>query len=221
MSQEKETELVSLLDSEKKNQENEGNRNEKCDSHHNYIQIAKGSLAAVVWALLDAVSKICVQALQGKVPDLQLNTMRLAASVCFLTLFFVINLKCPKFEMKDFRAVITYCLNGNVNTLALYVPVVYIPLVTFEAFHIASNILSSFVIFGIILWNKSEWNQVSLGKSSSDSQHRNNGQDSYMGCPVLFSKNHDFYIFITWAYCIAIVHLYTSDLIHHHKPCNA
>ncbi len=26
-----------------------------------------------------------------------------------------------------------------------------------------------------------------------------------------FSKNHDFYIFITWGYCIAIGHLYTSE----------
>ncbi len=32
-----------------------------------------------------------------------------------------------------------------------------------------------------------------------------------MGCPRLFSKNHDFYIFITWGYCIAIRHLYTSE----------
>ncbi len=28
-----------------------------------------------------------------------------------------------------------------------------------------------------------------------------------MGCPRLFSKNHDFYVFITWGYCIAIGHL--------------
>ena len=27
---------------------------------------------------------------------------------------------------------------------------------------------------------------------------KNRGQDSYMGCPRLFYKNHDFYIFITW-----------------------
>ena len=40
---------------------------------------------------------------------------------------------------------------------------------------------------------------------------KNKGQDSNMGCPRLFSKNHNFYIFITWGYCIAIGHLYTSE----------
>ena len=40
---------------------------------------------------------------------------------------------------------------------------------------------------------------------------KNEGQDSYMGCPRLFSKNHDFYIFITLGYYIAIEHFYTSE----------
>ena len=161
MSQENDQELESLLNRGENKQEKEDNNEEnKLHSNYQYVQIGKGSLAAVVWALLNAVSKICVQALEEKVPHLQLNTMRFIVSGCFITFIFVIQLKYPKFDMKDLRAVMTYCLNANVNTLAMYVPVVYIPLVTFEAFYIASNILSSFLIFGIILWNKSEWIQV-------------------------------------------------------------
>ncbi len=47
---------------------------------------------------------------------------------------------------------------------------------------------------------------------------KNKGQDIYMGCPRLFSKNHAFYICITWGYCIAIGHLCTSecDIIMNH-----
>ena len=162
MSKEENQELASLLASMKGKQETEDKNAENLQSGHDFIKIAKGSLAAVIWALLNAVSKICVQALMEKVPHLELNTMRFVISGCFITLIFLIKGLNPKCEMKDFQALMTYCFNANVNTLAMYVPVVYVPLVTFEAFYIASNIISSFLIFGIILWNKSEWIQVNL-----------------------------------------------------------
>ena len=43
---------------------------------------------------------------------------------------------------------------------------------------------------------------------------KNKGQDSYKGCPRQLSKNHDFCIFITWGYCIAIGHLYTRVVMY-------
>ena len=45
------------------------------------------------------------------------------------------------------------------------------------------------------------------GRKVSFHEHcifKNKGQDSYMGCPRLIYKNHDFIYFITWGYCIAI-----------------
>ena len=104
-----------------------------------------------------------VQALQERVQHLQLNTMRFVASIVFVAVMLLIKFKFPRISsMDDFKVLVIYCVNCNVSVLAMYVPVVYIPLVTFEAIYIASNILSSFIIFGIILWNKSEWVQVRL-----------------------------------------------------------
>ena len=41
---------------------------------------------------------------------------------------------------------------------------------------------------------------------------KNKGQDSYMGCPRLFSKNHDFYNFITWSVVLQCHRALTSIL---------
>ncbi len=72
---EPESESLLLNDDKQKNKDEEINQIEKINESK---EIAKGIVAAALFAFVIALSRICVQALQEKIPHLQLNAMRCA-----------------------------------------------------------------------------------------------------------------------------------------------
>ena len=109
---------------------------------------------------LTAVSKICVQALQNRVPAFKLNAMRCTLPLCFWSLYFVFTRKLPKVELGNIKACGLWSMNMVVLILSSYISVVFLPLATVETVYIASNIVSSLVVFVLILRRDSHWSQV-------------------------------------------------------------
>ena len=143
-------------------QKGEDENDKDLQQRQDYAQILKGILAAALWSLAVAISEICVQALKGKIPHMQLNTMRFAFPACGLILYFIIKRDYPTIDRSKIGLVTIsfYIFSSNVVTLSTYVSVVYIPLATYESLFITSNIISTFLIFGILWRLKKEWNQV-------------------------------------------------------------
>ncbi len=81
----------------------------------------KGVLVSLLLALIMAISKVCVQALNDHIPHLQLNTMRLITPSAGLILYYITSGKWPIVERKYWKPMVLFCLTSNVITLGMYV----------------------------------------------------------------------------------------------------
>ncbi len=108
---------------------------------------------------------------------MQLNAMRLMLPTILLPFYFAIKRKSPLIGRENVWTMLLYCIVSNALTISLYVPVVYIPLASWASLYHTSHGINLFIIFGLLLGNKSEWIQVCMCGS-----HR--GSFSTHGNPV-------------------------------------
>ncbi len=111
---------------------------------------------------LVAVSRICVQALEDRVPAFQLSAMRCGLPLCCWSLYLVLTRKLPRVEFGNIKACGLWSINQALTSITAYICVVFIPLATVETVCITSNIMLSLVTFGLILKGDSHWSQVFL-----------------------------------------------------------
>ena len=116
---------------------------------------------ACLTRFLVAVSKMYVQALQNRVPAFQLNTFRCFLPLCCWSLYFAFKRKLPRIDMGNIKACALWSLNQSMMSISSFISVIFIPLATVETVYISSNILSSLIVFSLILKHDSHWSQVS------------------------------------------------------------
>ena len=133
--------------------------------HHKkgrYKETIVGLLLAFLSVLMTALSKICVQALQSKVPHFFLNTLRCSTATSGMALVFLYGRCLPRVEYSNLKPTILYSISGTAYALAIYVSVVYIPLVSSEACFTTTGLLSSLIVFGLVKKEGVRIDQVSL-----------------------------------------------------------
>ena len=132
----------------------------ECKQNQNAYSVVGGILAAFIYTFLIAASKMAVQALQGRIPDFELNVMRCFLPFCCWSFYFIVKWKLPKVEYTNIKATMLYSVNHVIATLAVYISVVYIPLASAESLYIFTGLISSVVIFMIILRQERDFSQV-------------------------------------------------------------
>ncbi len=120
-----------------------------------------GLLLAFLCVLLIAFSKICVQALKGNMPHLQLNTMRCFAATITMLFFLLWTWQLPTVECQNMKATAMYSFSCTMEGLSMYVTVVYIPLMSAETCIITTNVLSCLILFGLVKREETRSDQVS------------------------------------------------------------
>ncbi len=153
-------ELISLLERKSQTEKNERKDIEpdkKCNA------TLKGIIGVSLWALSIAISKICVQILDHRVPHLQLNAWRFLISGGFMSIYLLRSKTLPWMAYDNIKPVGIYGVLDVFSALVKYIPVVYIALATTEVFYITCMILTSLFIFGILKRNTQElWHVSSI-----------------------------------------------------------
>ena len=144
-------------DKEKPNDQNDKSGSVKCFDALPFLVAM-----AFFWRFIIPMSKISVQALEDRVPVFQLNAMRCFTVLFVWTLIFVIRRKLPRIEKENIKAAILWSVNHILVSLTNFISVIYIPLASAETFSILSNILTTVIVFVVILRRDGHWSQVSI-----------------------------------------------------------
>ena len=89
----------------------------KEDEKKTYVKTIQGVLVTILLAMIMAVSKICVQGLNGTIEHLQLNAMRLMMPSMGLIIYYIFKMEWPTVERKYWRPMGLFCLSSNFLTL--------------------------------------------------------------------------------------------------------
>ena len=113
------------------------------------LQKCKGIVAASTDVLMMVISVTCVQLLERKVPDFELNTIRQATGVLF---FFIVSIVTGKgYVIHKCEIFGTMCLGflSFGTSICIFIAVTYIPLSNERALEMTSTIISGIILFSI------------------------------------------------------------------------
>ena len=77
-------------------------------------------------------------------------------------IFFGITRQLPRIECANIQPVILYSVNYTIWALTAYVPPVYIPLAAVEALFQSTALVSSLLVFELLLKSETKWVEVSI-----------------------------------------------------------
>ena len=143
------------MDKEEENKllENAGTRTAE-DSGSMRTTTIKGVLFLSVSVFMAALSGICVQGLDGEIPDFELNTLRCTfAFLCFsvFSCFYKLN---PVLRGKEVAWVTIYAILGTTSTLTYYISVTWISMASEEAVYHTSQMLGGMILLWTIIGEK-------------------------------------------------------------------
>ncbi len=124
---------------------------EQRDEKQSLFTTVFGIVAAFTCVFLIGVSKISVQALDDRLPAFELNAIRCFVPFCGWSVYFLIKGKAPTIEWINIKATVLYSVNYVADSLFIYIAVLYVPLATAETLYIFAGLVSSIIIFMIIL----------------------------------------------------------------------
>ncbi len=121
-----------------------------------------GLIFVFLSVLLTALSKICVQALKAEVPHFFLNTLRCSTANIGIVIVLLYKRHIFWVGYMNIKPTALYSVSAALYGLSVYIPVVYIPLITTEACTNTTALLSSLIIFGLIKKEDIRIDQVRL-----------------------------------------------------------
>ena len=134
------------LDSLLRNSEDSGtNNNDKVS----FFDKLKGIVAMVVCDVNVVVSTSCCQLLERRIPDFELNTMRLITGLVFMTLGLIYRKQLPWIPKSHIVAMLCYCSSTVTLSLCTFVAVTLIPLASAQCITTSSGITSALFIFAV------------------------------------------------------------------------
>ena len=93
-----------------------------------YMQKMKGIAAAFGCVLFYTSSAACVQLLERRIPDFELNTFRASVTLIFYSSYFLFTWKLPVVERSEIGAILLYMVTLFIATFGTYVSVSLLPL---------------------------------------------------------------------------------------------
>ena len=135
MKQTSDTEKAQLLENES---------NEK-----SYLKTATGVIAIFSTVVLFSASATCVQLLERRIPDLELNAFRSGIPLLFYTIGILIMRRWPVIKRKEIAAILVYSLGVCCSRLAQFVAVSFLPAAAAFCVCCTSGIISGIFIFAL------------------------------------------------------------------------
>ena len=116
-----------------------------------YLHRFKGLFAALISVILVVISATCVQLLQRKIPDFELNTFRVLPAVFVYSFVLILTKEFPVVPRSEIIATFCFSLLNIINSVNIYIAVTFIPVSSAESLRITSEIVSGIFLFAIFL----------------------------------------------------------------------
>ena len=116
-------------------------------SKRSYLKTATGIIAVFTAVILFSVSDTCVQLVERRIPDLEMNTFRSGIPLMFCTSVMLILQRWPIIEVSKIVAILAYSLANFCSSLSQFVAVSFLPAA--EAFCVCCT---SAIVWGLFIF---------------------------------------------------------------------
>ena len=110
------------------------------------LQIVAGFLAVLGWLICCAVSAICIQLLERRIPDFQLNLARMLLTWIGGVIILLITRRIPTIPREIIPWVVAAIIVQNAQSTVHYIGVEFISLVSFQCTVVTVTLISGIVI---------------------------------------------------------------------------
>ena len=142
------------MDKKEKSKLLENDKAKTAENSGSMTTTIKGVLVLSVSVFMGALSGICVQGLDGKIPDFELNTLRCTfALVCF-SAFSCCRKLSPVLRGKEIAWVAIYGFLGITSTLTYFISVTRISMASEEAVYHTSQMFGGMIMLWMIIGEK-------------------------------------------------------------------
>ena len=124
------------------------------DNSASMTTTVKGVSFLSVSVSMAALSAICVQGLNGKIPDFELNTLRCTFAFLSFSIFSCVHRVSPLLRGKEAAWLAIYGFLGTTSTLTYYISVTWISMASEEAVYHTSQILGGMILLWMIIGEK-------------------------------------------------------------------
>ena len=111
----------------------------------------KGLVAAFSVVILHAASATCVQLLQRRIPDLELNAFRCGIPLMFFSIGLIVTRRWPVVEKSEIGVTLLYSLVGSSCKMGEFVAVTFLPAATVSCLFSTSSIIFGLLLFALLL----------------------------------------------------------------------
>ena len=124
------------------------------DNSASMTTTVKGVLFLSVSVFMAALSAICVQGLNGKIPDFELNTSRCTFAFLCFSAYSCYHKISPLLRGKEVAWLAVYGLLGTTSTLTYFISVTWISMASEEAVYHTSQMLGGMILLWMIIEEK-------------------------------------------------------------------
>ena len=114
-----------------------------------YMQKLKGIAAAFGCVLFYTSSAACVQLLERRIPDFELNTFRALVTLIFYSSYFLVTWKLPVVERNEIGGTLLYMVTMFITTFGTYVSVSLLPASSACSLQYGASIVSALILFSV------------------------------------------------------------------------
>ena len=120
----------------------------------NYLDKLKGFVAAGLWVSMVTVSATCCQLLERRIPDFELNTMRLVTNWILMVISLVAKRRLPKTDKFKLAIFFLHSICASGITLPYFIAVTLASVTSVQCLFLTSGITSGLFIFLVVVKEK-------------------------------------------------------------------
>ena len=124
---------------------------EKDNNATSYLESVKGIIAVFSVVILNTVSASCVQLLERRIPDFELNTFRSVVPLIFLSIGLIVMRRWPRIDRSEIGLTILCSVLGSSSKMGELVAVTFLPAAAVSCLFSTSAITSGLCLFALLL----------------------------------------------------------------------
>ena len=124
---------------------------ERDHNSKSYLESVKGIIAVFLVVILNTISASCVQLLERRIPDFELNTFRSVVPLLFLSIGLIVMRRWPRIDRSEIGLTILCSLLGSSSKMGELVAVTFLPAATVSCLFSTSAITSGLCLFALLL----------------------------------------------------------------------
>ena len=148
--QEKKLEQKHLIDKSL----NSGSEDDASGNKANYWDKLKGICCVMTWITALTISNSCCQLLRRKIPDFELNTLRLLTGQLFVIIGLIYEKRLPRIPKYQIPAVVGFGVVRGITSIATYTAVTFISIASMQCIVITSTIVSGLFLFRLFWYEQ-------------------------------------------------------------------